>query len=697
MAKIPYVGLNSPFGNRGPDRTTPMNADTRGIGSGLAEAAGAIADIGGSVSKMLQERKAKEDEAALMDYEVKASEIENRILLDPNEGALTQRGQNAIGVRERAVGEYESQTAELKAGLNGAVKERAEMLDKRRRIQIESSLFQHETQESEKYQASQAVAGIENSVNNAGLYYTDPDRIKWEATRAKTYAEKLADMRGDAVDAETRTKGVNKAVSDVYAGVIDRKLQDDPYEAERFLAENQDKLTAEALVAARDKVDPYVRAVEYDQIAANIVAGTGSRMPGDFGSLVESVLETEGGYAATDGNSGAPVNFGINQKANPDIDVANLTREQATEIYRSRYWNAAGIDSAPAAVRGQMFDTAVNMGVETAKSLFKKSGGDPVKFAELRRERYQAIVDKDPSQAKYLQGWLARVDKYAGTEAFPPPKTAAEAVAIVRKTVANPRIRRELESRVRFEFSLKEEAERQAQQDFAMGAYDKITKSDGRTPLEKLFTPEEMRQAYKYGYYDNFQSLHRMKALGEQPQTDVTLYETLKREALLAPESFAKRNLTAISAKLGTDDLARLMGWQAEIKKPGAGQPEYISEQKQLTLAYTDMGLDGKGKGDARTEFEKAYFKEVEALAKSSGKKPTQQQRQEIINRMKLPFVEEGLIWDTKVPAYKAEPGKAKVPDADRERIAADLQKAGVTVTEARITEVYLKSAGSDL
>ena len=61
MAKIPYVGLNSPFGNRGPDRTTPMNADTRGIGSGLAAAAGAVAEIGGSVVSMM-EKQAEEDQ-----------------------------------------------------------------------------------------------------------------------------------------------------------------------------------------------------------------------------------------------------------------------------------------------------------------------------------------------------------------------------------------------------------------------------------------------------------------------------------------------------------------------------------------------------------------------------------------------------------------------------------------------------------
>lgn len=706
MAKIPYVGLNSPFGNRGPDRTTPMNADTRGIGSGLAAAAGAVVEIGGSVHKYMVEKQAKEDEAALMDFEVKASEIENRVLLDPKDGAMFQRGQNAIGIRERALAEYDRQASELQANLPESIRERATLLDKRRRVQLQANLFKHESVESDKYQVDQAVAGVENAVNNAGMYFTDSARVEEEALRARAFATKLADIRGDAPDAETRTLAVKKAVSDVYVQVIDRKLQEDPYEAERYATQNKDKMTSDAYGAVMAKVDPYVRSAEYDAIAADIVAGKGARQPGDFNSAIESVLETEGGFNASDGNSGAPVVYGLNAKYNPAeyAEAMRITKEQgaeagkryAAEVYREKYWNAAGIDSVPAALRGQMFDAAVNMGVDTAKGLYKKSGGDPARFAELRRQKYRDIVAADPSQAKYLNGWLARVDKYAGGESLPPPTSANEAIARMRDTVKDPRVRRELEGRIRFEFQLKDAAEQESRQAFSMSGYDRIMQSDGSQPIEKMFTPDEMRKAYEYGYIDNFRALHRMKVLGQQPQTDLKLYEELKREALLEPEKFKARNLPAIAAQLDTDALGRLMGVQAEMKKGGA-QPEFITEQKQLSLAYTDMGLEGKGDAAKRDEFERAYYKEIEARFKATGKKPSQQERQEIINQMKLPFVREGWIFDDTVPAYQADPKKDKVPTADRDRIIADLRKAGVAVTEQRIVEVYLNRAGSDL
>ncbi len=121
------------------------------------------------------------------------------------------------------------------------------------------------------------------------------------------------------------------------------------------------------------------------------------------------VLAQEGGYNPHDGKSGAPVNFGINQRANPDIDVARLTPEKATEILKDRYWNAVGADKLPPALATVAFDTAVNMGVGAAKTLLDRSGGDVDRLLDLRRQRYREIA-RDPAQAQYLPGWLSRVD-----------------------------------------------------------------------------------------------------------------------------------------------------------------------------------------------------------------------------------------------------------------------------------------------
>lgn len=129
----------------------------------------------------------------------------------------------------------------------------------------------------------------------------------------------------------------------------------------------------------------------------------------DFNSIVQRTLKVEGGYSATDGNSGAPVNFGINQRANPDIDVKNLTKDQAVQLYKSRYWDAIGGDSLPAAIRATAFDAAVNQGVPWTKAALQQAGGDVAAFNALREQRYRSIVASDPSQGKYLANWLSRI------------------------------------------------------------------------------------------------------------------------------------------------------------------------------------------------------------------------------------------------------------------------------------------------
>lgn len=150
-----------------------------------------------------------------------------------------------------------------------------------------------------------------------------------------------------------------------------------------------------------------------DTVAAQ---ATKAKATSSFDSVVKFILSKEGGYKATDGNSGNPVNFGINQKANPDIDVKNLTKEGAVKLYRERYWDAIGADNLPPALAVVAMNAAVNQGVSQAKQMLTQANGDPAAFTELVKQRYQSIVTSNPAQGKYLKGWLNRADS-ALTEA----------------------------------------------------------------------------------------------------------------------------------------------------------------------------------------------------------------------------------------------------------------------------------------
>ena len=131
--------------------------------------------------------------------------------------------------------------------------------------------------------------------------------------------------------------------------------------------------------------------------------------PANFSSSVNKVLSFEGGYVAKDGKSGAPANFGINQKFNPDIDVSKLTKEQAVSLYKTRYWDAIGADNLPAKTAEIAFDAAVNQGPAYAKQLLAQTNGDPARMLQQRAIDYTKIVQNDPSQAQYLSSWMNRL------------------------------------------------------------------------------------------------------------------------------------------------------------------------------------------------------------------------------------------------------------------------------------------------
>lgn len=121
-------------------------------------------------------------------------------------------------------------------------------------------------------------------------------------------------------------------------------------------------------------------------------------------------MQHEGGYVSNDSGRG-PTNFGINQEANPDIDVKSLTKEQAEDIIQKRYADPVGANDMSPSMAKVATDTAVNMGVEKTKKLLIQSGNDPQKLIDLRREEYKRLATENP--ARYggsLPGWNSRLD-----------------------------------------------------------------------------------------------------------------------------------------------------------------------------------------------------------------------------------------------------------------------------------------------
>lgn len=165
-----------------------------------------------------------------------------------------------------------------------------------------------------------------------------------------------------------------------------------------------DKATGKELFRAGE-APKYLKAQNADGSETIIRAGgeAGGQV-GGFDQFYNGFLAaTEGGYAARDGKSGAPVNFGINQAANPDIDVAKLTQPEAAKLLKERYWDASGAEEiGDPALQAVHADTAVNMGVNAAKQMLIASKGDVGRYLGLREAKYRKLGGPD------LPAWLSR-------------------------------------------------------------------------------------------------------------------------------------------------------------------------------------------------------------------------------------------------------------------------------------------------
>ena len=84
-----------------------------------------------------------------------------------------------------------------------------------------------------------------------------------------------------------------------------------------------------------------------------------------FDQAFDRLIGHEGGYVDDPSDPGGETKFGISRRSYPNVDIKNLTREQARTIYQRDFWQPLGDDAHPA-IKFQAFDFAVNSGIQTA-------------------------------------------------------------------------------------------------------------------------------------------------------------------------------------------------------------------------------------------------------------------------------------------------------------------------------------------
>lgn len=159
----------------------------------------------------------------------------------------------------------------------------------------------------------------------------------------------------------------------------------------------------------------------------------------NFNQAIQIVLKNEGGYVDNKNDPGAATNYGISQRSYPNLNIAQITQQQAINIYLNDFWmpnNYGSINDLNLATK--VFDFGVNAGPLTSNKYLQVAynaypniqtpliiDGDlgPVSCAAINKvdplillgifkthiaQYYEQLANNNNQYAGFLIGWLRR-------------------------------------------------------------------------------------------------------------------------------------------------------------------------------------------------------------------------------------------------------------------------------------------------
>tara|TARA_R100001530_G_C4272481_1_gene143464 strand:- start:93 stop:572 length:480 start_codon:yes stop_codon:yes gene_type:complete len=151
--------------------------------------------------------------------------------------------------------------------------------------------------------------------------------------------------------------------------------------------------------------------------------------------IIKNVLRREGGDKITrdKDDPGGLTKFGISKRAHPDLDIENLTEDDAVLIYLEEYWKPSRASDLSSQLQEMYFDMVVNFGQRRAVRILQEACNHKFKSDKLvvdgrigpktigaskslekdrllafRVFHYSKICINKSSLMKYYYGWVRR-------------------------------------------------------------------------------------------------------------------------------------------------------------------------------------------------------------------------------------------------------------------------------------------------
>ncbi len=159
--------------------------------------------------------------------------------------------------------------------------------------------------------------------------------------------------------------------------------------------------------------------------------------PRKFSTAFKSLMYFEGEYSNDNIDHGGETKFGISKRSYPDLNIKNLTLDDAKKIYYNDYWGGYGYDQIKSIqVSSKVFNITVHAGAKQSHKILQRAlratgingvdedgifgpktleatnnANSKALLSALRSENagfYRIIISNQPSQNKFIKGWMKR-------------------------------------------------------------------------------------------------------------------------------------------------------------------------------------------------------------------------------------------------------------------------------------------------
>lgn len=687
---IPRVQGPSVQVQRIPNARNTAQVDLSPVAQG-AQRLGAIAN------DYLQREIAQHDTARLMEARAELSNWYSRVK-DPNNegGILAYQGEKALQLSDRMLPDLDKQITTIGTRLTPQQRQQFDRIATEFRSRVRDDFTDYMSGQAQAMLTQKNAAMNQALTSEAVRAGLDGKYVDQEATLTEMLAanQRMGQLKG--LPAEVIAQGDKALASAVYRQTIVGQLTRDPALAQRYFESVDDKMTAADLIAVEDVIYPTLIA---DRARTNArafldggaIAGDGYNGPGDgqAAPVVSAPIRTLIESAADKYSVPRHIALAMAQQEsgfNPKAVGPDTRWGKAKGLFQYLDGTAAGLGIDPLNP-AQAADAAMKQLAEQAKD----RGWD---WAIAHHHAGPNLAEHGPKTRRYVSEVQAKARRFGGgTVAGIVPRAVSVDDAMARaEAITDPRERQQTLQEMRTIIAGRKAAAEVEEQQRGDAIYAKATSGDSLTPNELHFL------AINPKYKEAIERYRELSASGRLVKDDAVLLDQLQRMQVSDPDGFGRLPLAQYADRLSGSTMLGLSKAQKEAANPEK-RTEWATQESLLRMAYADLGIGGEGKAADRVEFEKAFTEQKRALMqRSSGRKPTSDELQQIINRLKLPMAKSGLFGTSTREVYRANPEDGfDVPKQSRDEIVAEFRRQGVSSpTPAQIRQVYLTQDAGD-